>query len=491
MDTEVASHLQSEIQKIWERLVALENRKPEHKELKATADDLRALLEKEPAAVVKTFDNASRQCSKYFNRIKEKYDTLNQMWSDWEQHRISLQQEEVCSKELLKNLEAKLQDVEQKETFVANEYSRFSTEVDSWNEKIELLEQDSERCQNNFRRSEEISADLQSKVKESEVFLNRITMLHKKAVEERDKVEEVSDEILGYDYEDETSGETRHEEGLKEKLQDAFKDLEKKHEAIRGELDDLKKRQEEAYDAFLSSRQAEVEALKLRIESLLPNALTAGLSSAYAEKRKHEEEERRSATTWFIWAAVAMALAALCPIGAMVGRWWVSDLSFLDVLMRSPRIVLAFLPLYIPLFWITVVFNKRMNLAKRLIEEYSHKEALSKTFEGLVTQIEAINGGKGASELRVRLLYNLIDASAENPGKLISGYNCADNPVVEILDKGAALGKSLEKLASVPEISMVLQAVNKRNERKKEEVQASEREGVAAVEEHEAKTSKD
>ena len=159
--------------------------------------------------------------------------------------------------------------------------------------------------------------------------------------------------------------------------------------------------------------------------------------------------------------------------------------------MRSPRIVLAFLPLYIPLFWITVVFNKRMNLAKRLIEEYSHKEALSKTFEGLVTQIEAINGGKGASELRVRLLYNLIDASAENPGKLISGYNCADNPVVEILDKGAALGKSLEKLASVPEISMVLQAVNKRNERKKEEVQASEREGVAAVEEHEAKTSKD
>ena len=224
---------------------------------------------------------------------------------------------------------------------------------------------------------------------------------------------------------------------------------------------------------------------------MLPNALTAGLSSAYAEKRKHEEEERRSATTWFIWAAVAMALAALCPIGAMVGRWWVSDLSFLDVLMRSPRIVLAFLPLYIPLFWITVVFNKRMNLAKRLIEEYSHKEALSKTFEGLVTQIEAINGGKGASELRVRLLYNLIDASAENPGKLISGYNCADNPVVEILDKGAALGKSLEKLASVPEISMVLQAVNKRNERKKEEVQASEREGVAAVEEHEAKTSKD
>ena len=51
MDTDVSSHLQSENQKIWERLVALENRKPEHEELKATADGLRALLEKEPTEV--------------------------------------------------------------------------------------------------------------------------------------------------------------------------------------------------------------------------------------------------------------------------------------------------------------------------------------------------------------------------------------------------------------------------------------------------------
>lgn len=485
MDTDVTSHLQSEIQKIWERLVALEKRKPEHEELKATADDLRTLLEKEPAKVGSEIASTSYQCSKYFNRIKGKHDTCEQMLSDWTQRSVSLQKSVEDSQALLETLETQLQGVGQKETLVADEYSRFKAEVDSWNEKIETLEQDCEKCQNNLKESEKLSSDLQNKVKESDVTLNRITGLHKQIVEERDKVAKVSDEIFGYDYENADSGEILHEEGLREKLRNAFKDLEKKHETIRKELDDLKRSQEVAYSDFLSSRQAETDALTKKIESLLPNALTAGLSSAYAEKRKHEEKERESATKWFLGATVGMALAALCPIGVMVGRWWCGDLSFLEVLMRSPRIVLAFLPLYIPLLWVTVVFNKRMNLAKRLIEEYSHKEALSKTFEGLATQIAAIDGDKGASELRVRLLYNLIAASAENPGKLISGYNCADNPIFEILDKSTALGKSLEKLASIPGLNDVLQAMSKRNERKKEEVQALASEGVAAVEEKE------
>lgn len=485
MDTEVASHLQSEIQKIWERLVALENRKPEHEELKATADDLRALLEKEPAKVVREIASTSSQCSKYFNRIKGKHDTCEQMLSDWTQRSESLQKNVEDSQTLSKTLETKLRDIEQKETLVANEYSRVLTAADSWHEKLGLFSEDYETCKNNCAEAEKISQEIQSRGKESDVALNRIMGLHKQIVETRDRAKEVLEEIIGYDYEDETSGETRHEEGLRDKLQNAFKDLEKKHEAIRGELDDLKKRQEEAYDAFLSSRQAEAKELKERIESLLPNALTAGLSSAYAQKRKHEEEERRSATTWFIWAAVAMALAALCPIGAMVGRWWVSDLSFLDVLMHSPRIVLAFLPLYIPLFWITVVFNKRMNLAKRLIEEYSHKEALSKTFEGLATQIETLGTDKNALDLRVRLLHNLIAVSAENPGKLITGYNRADNPIFEFLDKSAALGKSLEKLASIPGFDRVLQTMNKRNERKREEAQELAQEGISSLEDGE------
>lgn len=484
MDTDVTSHLQSEIQKIWERLVALENRKPEHEELKATADGLRALLETELTEVVKTFDSTSRRCSRYFNQIKGKHDACEQMLSDWTQRSVSLQKNVEDSQTLLKTLEAKLRDVGQKETQVADEYGRFSKEADSWHEKIEILEQDSEKSQNNFENSEKILADLQGKVKESEVFLNRITMLHKKAVEERDKVEEVSDEILGYDYEDETSGETRHEDGLRDKLQNAFKELEKKYEAIRGELDDLKKRQEDAYDAFLASRQAEAKELKERIESLLPNALTAGLSSAYAEKREGEELEKWWSSLWFAIILGAMTLAAFLPISAL-WKMHAGGLDIVDVFMRSPRVVLAFLPLYTPLVWLAIVFNKRMNLAKRLIEEYSHKEALSKTFEGLATQIEALGKDKNASELRVSLLHNLIAVSAENPGKLITGYNRADNPIFEFLDKSAALGKSFEKLASLPGIDKVLQAMNKRNERKLGEAQELANEGISSLEDEE------
>lgn len=481
MDTEVASHLQSEIQKIWERLVALENRKPEHEELKATADDLRALLEKGPAKVVRVIASTSSQCSKYFNRIKGKHDTCEQMLSDWTQRSVSLQKNVEDSQTLSKTLETKLRDIEQKETRVANEYTLFSTEADSWHEKLGLLSEDYETCKNNCAEIEKISQEIQSRGKESDVALNRIMGLHKQIVETRDRAKEVLEEITGYDYEDETSGETRHEEGLKEKLQNAFKDLEKKHEAIRGALDDLKKRQEEAYDAFLSSRQAEAKELKERIESLLPNALTAGLSSAYAEKRKNEENEKFWVTIGFVAILIVMILVAFLPIAVML-KMHSSGLGVMDVFMRSPRVILAFLPLYTPLVWLAIVFNKRMNLAKRLIEEYSHKEALSKTFEGLATQIEALGTDKNALDLRVRLLHNLIAVSAENPGKLITGYNRADNPIFEFLDKSAALGKSLEKLASIPGFDRVLQTMNKRNERKREEAQELAQEGISSLE---------
>lgn len=484
MDTEVVSHLQSEIQKIWERLVALENRKPEHKELKATADDLRALLEKEPAAVVKTFDSASRQCYEVFDQIKGVHDTVNQILSDLTQRGTSLQQESERSQALLKALETKLQDVEQKETQVADEYSRFSTEVGSWHEKLGLLSKDYETCKNNCAETEKISLEIQNRGKESDIILDRVTGLHKQIVETRDKADKVLEEITGYDYEDETSGETRHEDGLRDKLQNAFNDLEKKHEAIRGALDDLKKRQEEAYDAFLSSRQAEAKELKERIESLLPNALTAGLSSAYAEKRKNEEREKVRATRGFVRILTMMFLVAFLPITVMLMMYF-SELDVMDVFMRSPRVILAFLPLYTPLVWLAIVFNKRMNLAKRLIEEYSHKEALSKTFEGLATQIEALGTDKNALDLRVRLLHNLIAVSAENPGKLITGYNRADNPIFEFLDKSAALGKSLEKLASIPGFDRVLQTMNKRNERKREEAQELAQEGISSLEDGE------
>ena len=110
------------------------------------------------------------------------------------------------------------------------------------------------------------------------------------------------------------------------------------------------------------------------------------------------------------------------------------------------------LPIYIPVLWVANSANKKINLSKRLIEEYSHKEVLSKTFEGLSNQISEISLSNPsiAEDLRIKLLYNLLDVSAENPGKLISDYRRGDHPLMDALEKSSQLTDAFEKLAKLP-----------------------------------------
>jgi hypothetical protein len=136
--------------------------------------------------------------------------------------------------------------------------------------------------------------------------------------------------------------------------------------------------------------------------------------------------------------------------------------SLEDTILNMPRLVLAILPLYIPVLWLAYSFNKKMNLSKRLIEEYTHKEVLSKTFEGLSTQIQYIDDADISADLKTRLLYNILEVSSENPGKLISNYNKSDHPLMDALDKSIKLNHSIEFLAKVPGMSKLVEILEKR-----------------------------
>lgn len=126
--------------------------------------------------------------------------------------------------------------------------------------------------------------------------------------------------------------------------------------------------------------------------------------------------------------------------------------SLQEALLELPRLTLSIFPLYVPLLWLAYSTSKKIKLSKRLVEEYTHKEVLSKTFEGLSRQIDETDG-ELSQALRTKLLYNLLDTSSENPGKLISDYNNADHPVMDAIEKGAKLGEALEKLSKIPGVS--------------------------------------
>ena len=128
-----------------------------------------------------------------------------------------------------------------------------------------------------------------------------------------------------------------------------------------------------------------------------------------------------------------------------------------------PRLVLSIIPLYIPVLWVAVSSNRKMNLSKRLIEEYTHKEVLSKTFEGLATQIQNLDDSEISTELKTRLLYNILEVSSENPGKLISDYNKSDHPLMDALDKSMKLTNSIDYLTKIPGMSKLVEVLDSKS----------------------------
>ena len=130
-----------------------------------------------------------------------------------------------------------------------------------------------------------------------------------------------------------------------------------------------------------------------------------------------------------------------------------------------PRLVSTIFPLYLPLLWVAYSSNRKGNLSKRLVEEYTHKEVLSKTFEGLSSQIESIDDEAMSSELRIKLLYNILDVSSENPGKLISNYNKADHPLMDALEKSTKLSNAVDDLAKIPGLSKITKILEKKSQK--------------------------
>lgn len=103
-----------------------------------------------------------------------------------------------------------------------------------------------------------------------------------------------------------------------------------------------------------------------------------------------------------------------------------------------------------PLIWLAIVQNKKMNLSKKLAEEYWHKEIIAKTFTGLADQIDKTTEGNTAKELRIKLLDLTLNVFAKNPADCIGNHNESDNPMRNILKMSQ---KGLNKANEVLDIA--------------------------------------
>lgn len=431
------NYLEEERKKLWVEVVAL--KKAIHELSTRTPEDLKQAKQN------------SKEASMYKNRAKSTYEETEKIYTN-------LSSLLETSQEKLTHLDSQIKGINlaySNSLSNNNEITKISADIaaslQKYNGNIEQIEKDLEECQSSITQSKNIHEQILKQSENSSNLESKVISTHKNVLELYNQINSLYYEIFGYE-EESDSDEQTHVEGLKEKLEKTYNFLSTNFKKLNGEFESLKKDKLQEIDNDYLNRVQLFEELQRHIESLLPGAMSAGLSSAYFKKRKLEQKERDRSDRIFLLALGILTVISLIPFAIGAYLFFQKGFDIQTIIIDTPRIVLATLPLYAPAMWLAYSSNRKSNLSKRLIEEYTHKEALSKTFEGLAKQIGNLGKDEISNNLRVKLLYNMVSMSSENPGALIKGYNKSDHPFMDIIDKSTNLTNALEKLSHFPGI---------------------------------------
>lgn len=443
-------YLNEERFKLWERLTQLEIE-----------------IDRKTSDFEKDAKQSSRKASEYRNKSSEAKDLAVQYA---ETSAVKLREAKTCLTNI-KTIETKSEGSFQK-------IEKFNIDIESRSKKINdnliVLE---ENFENNETFIEKLEA-LEEHFEKGEEINGKIETLQKSVQSKKREIDNLYRELFGY-VETETNEEGEEietkVEGLKDQIQSTYESLEEDLSNLEKDVTVIRRDTIATYNEFVLGKERDYKERQVnwdnefnsvldRINKLLPNALTTGLSYAYSEKKDREIEDSKKFAFTFKIAALGLAAVSLIPFGLSV-FFIFEKKTLLEVIEYSPRFVLAIIPLYIPVLWIAYSANKKVNLSKRLIEEYTHKEVLSKTFEGLSYQINSIDDEEVSNDLKIKLLYNILSVSSENPGKLISDYNKSDHPLMDALEKSANLSDAVERLEKIPGFSKIARILDNKSKK--------------------------
>ncbi len=317
--------------------------------------------------------------------------------------------------------------------------------------------------------------EIQKNVADSKTISETIKNTLAHAVTRKGEIDELHKKIIGEDVEYQ-DGKFEHINGTKDELEKSFTELQSKTKNLNDVIDaqstEVRTEYEEKftligteYDALLKSASDRYVAVNTQLTGLLPGAMAEGLSAAYEKKKIDEELSLSKYEGNFKNAIIGLVFVSLIPLAVDLYLLAFAGKDLVQVIKDTPSLIVAILPLYFPVLWLAYSSNKRLNLSKRLIEEYTHKLVLGKNFSGLSNQIETLSHqDEIKDELRTRLLFNVLQVSAENPGKLISNYNKSDHPLMEAIENSGKLSDSVERLAKIPGFSALAKKLSDKSD---------------------------
>lgn len=453
-------HLDDERKKIWQRLVKLED---ENKTIRSEIVKKASESQNEAA-------QHSRKAAEFRNKTEERLNDAIQKLGEINakvDESDRLVQNITSNNELIIKLKAK---AELTDSEFENAYQELKQNVEHLTNFIEEYPDLDEK----LTSINQFINDIESNLSKSRISLNSINSRKK-------EIDEYYDELFGYE-EEKDDGDKVVVEGKKDKLDSTYEDLEEKLEKAEIRIIALNSEFEGKYKKFEEDHRLNYLKINEEIASLLPAALTAGLSSAFSDKKLAEESNLNSMQKRFANGIYFLIAASLIPFIVSIVLMLRGE-SLDQIIYKIPRMVLAIIPMYIPILWFTYSANKKLNLSKRLIEEYAHKEVLSKTYEGLSKQINNLDNDEQTAELKYRLLSNFLQVTSENPGKLISNYESSDHPVMEALEQSYKFQLAIDKLEGIPGLGKVAAILESNTKRKLNEKREKIESGLSNVDE--------
>ena len=323
------------------------------------------------------------------------------------------------SKALVGNIDSWHGDMSKKYTEMNNVYKRFiegdegvsmKAQIDEFHAQIiafyeNLLEDvvDNENEENN-------KLSIKTKIEKAKgLILNELAMV----AEETETLKGFYGEVFGAKIEEgERAGE--RDGGLKQEMDDR-----------RAELSNYVRKQREI-----------IRLLKSKINNLLQGATSAGLASAFMDLKLESKKSAKRYTLLFglslfflfIIAGVSI-IPEICYAYPKIFEVCkgVTDGSWLSWV----RGVLAKALFILPALWFAIFTSKRRSEHQRLEQEYAHKEAVSKSFEGYKTQIKELEQELQDETLLPELLKTAIKAIDYNASTTLGGKHGDSPPIAE------------------------------------------------------------
>lgn len=197
------------------------------------------------------------------------------------------------------------------------------------------------------------------------------------------------------------------------------------------------------YEAKLNELKEQCDRQLEAIKSLLPGATSAGLASAFDQRR---QTFLKPSTRWqwlFVGSVVFLAVIALLSLYQVYKS--PTPMTLQELLVHW----LSRVPFAASLVWLAMHASRESALAKRLEEDYGFKASVASSFQGFQEQMKNIGNLASGNEPLKTLCDATLAQITDPPGRIYDKHALVVSPTIEMLRLAKAMVDAA-KAAKIP-----------------------------------------